>query len=54
MNVSFSFSFSISPSKEYSPLGQTGLTSWDFSGGALVKTPSFHCKGLGFDPWLGN
>lgn len=26
----------------------------DFPGGAEVKTPSFHCRGQGFGPWLGN
>ena len=26
----------------------------DFPGGPVVKTPSFHCKGRGFDPWSGN
>ena len=29
-------------------------TYWDFPGGPVVKTPSFHCRGLGFDPWSGN
>ena len=26
----------------------------DFPGGPVVKTPQFHCRGHGFDPWLGN
>ena len=26
----------------------------DFPGGPLVKTPCFHCRGHGFNPWLGN
>ena len=26
----------------------------DFPGGPEVKTPRFHCRGHGFDPWLGN
>ena len=26
----------------------------DFSGGPVVKTLCFHCRGHGFDPWLGN
>ena len=26
----------------------------DFAGDPVVKTLSFQCKGLGFDPWLGN
>ena len=25
-----------------------------FPGGTVVKTPHFHCRGHGFDPWLGN
>ena len=25
-----------------------------FPGGPEVKTLHFHCRGLGFDPWLGN
>ena len=25
-----------------------------FPGGPVVKTLHFHCKGHGFDPWLGN
>ena len=28
--------------------------SWDFSGGPVVKTPLFHCKGHRFNPWSGN
>ena len=27
---------------------------WDFPGSPVVKTPRFHCRGCGFDPWLGN
>ena len=27
---------------------------WDFPGGPVVKTPCFHCRGHGFDPWLGH
>ena len=26
----------------------------DFSGSPVVRTLSFHCRGRGFDPWLGN
>ena len=26
----------------------------DFSGGPVVKTLGFHCRGHGFHPWLGN
>ena len=26
----------------------------DFPGGPVVKTPCFHYRGHGFDPWLGN
>lgn len=29
------------------------MESWDFPGGAVVKTLCFQCKGLGFDSWLG-
>ena len=25
----------------------------DFPGTPVVKTPSFHCRGHGFDPWSG-
>ena len=28
--------------------------SLDFPGGPVVKTPRFHCRGHGFDPWLEN
>ena len=28
--------------------------SWDFPGGAVLKTPCSQCRGPGFDPWLGN
>ena len=27
---------------------------WDFPGGPVGKTPCSQCRGLGFDPWLGN
>ena len=27
--------------------------AWDFPGGPVVKTPRFHCRGHGFDLWLG-
>ena len=30
------------------------LPVWDFRGGLLVRTPGFHCRGHGFDPWLEN
>ena len=29
-------------------------TRRNFPGGPVVKIPSFHCKGHGFDPWSGN
>ena len=32
-------------------LTQTG--GEDFPGGPGVKTPCFHCRGHGFDPWTG-
>ena len=31
-----------------------GTSSWDFPGGPVVRTSRFHCRGHGFDPWLGN
>ena len=27
---------------------------WDFRGSPVVKTPCFHCRGYGLDPWSGN
>ena len=32
------------------------LQEWekDLPGGSVVKIPCFHCRGLGFDPWLRN
>ena len=30
------------------------LLTGDFSGGPVVKTPSFQCRGYGFAPWSGN
>ena len=26
----------------------------EFPGGPVVRTPRFHCRGPGFDPWSGN
>ena len=26
----------------------------DFPGGPVVRTPRFHCRGLRFNPWMGN
>ena len=26
----------------------------NFSEGPVVRTPHFHCRGAGFDPWSGN
>ena len=26
----------------------------DFPGGPVLKTPCFHCRGRGFDPWSGS
>ena len=28
--------------------------AWEFPGGPVVRTPCFHCRGHGFDPWSGN
>ena len=34
---------------------QVRMLSWgDFPGSPVVKTPCFHCRGHGFDPWSGN
>ena len=27
---------------------------WEFAAGPVVRTPCFHCRGPGFNPWLGN
>ena len=27
---------------------------WDFPGDSAARTPGFHCRGLGFNPWSGN
>ena len=27
---------------------------WEFPGGSVAKTPSSHCRGPQFNPWLGN
>lgn len=37
--------------QKYTHVSYTDL--WDFPGSPVVKTPCFHCRGLGFDPWLG-
>ena len=29
-------------------------TNGEFPGGPVVRTPHFHCRGPGFNPWLGN
>ena len=31
----------------------TILTSQDFPSGPVVEAPGFHCRGHGFDLWLG-
>ena len=30
------------------------ITSRDFPGGPVVKSPRFYCRGHRFDPWSGN
>ena len=35
-------------------MGIKGSGLWDLPGGPVVKTPCFHCRGPGFDPWSGN
>ena len=41
------------PSKLHSFDAQK-IKNRDSPGGPVVKTPCFHCRGHGFDPWLGN
>ena len=36
------------------PSTQEELSLLDFSGGSVVKSPHFHCRGHGFNPWSGN
>ena len=31
--------------------GSQATSLWDFPGGAVVKTPHFHCRVCGFNPW---
>ena len=33
---------------------RVGERTRGFPGGPEVKALPFHCRGLGFDPWLGN
>ena len=33
---------------------QKEMNPRDFPGGQVVKTQCFHCRGCGFNPWLGN
>ena len=33
---------------------RTKSETGDFPGGPVVETLCFHCRGRGFDPWLGN
>ena len=43
--------------EESAQLGRWSLTKTqvrDFPDGPVVKTPHFHCRGRGFDPWSGN
>lgn len=30
------------------------LSYWEFPGNPVVRTSHFHCRGRGFNPWLGN
>ena len=41
------------PAQPLRSMDQT-LHHCDFPGGPVVKTPRFHCRGLGLDPWSGN
>ena len=50
-----------SPSSRHSSSPTAGLklsfqikSYWDFPGNLVVKTPCFHSREHGFDPWLGN
>ena len=29
------------------------IMNWEFPGGPVVRTPRLHCRGPGFNPWLG-
>ena len=33
---------------------QSKQKDWEFPDGPVVRTPCFHCRGHGFNPWLGN
>ena len=33
---------------------KSALRMWEFPGDPVVRTPWFHCRVPGFDPWLGN
>ena len=39
-----------------SEAGKESFKTWlgDFSGGPVVETLCFQCRGCGFDPWSGN
>ena len=38
--------------KERSNLHNLKVQAGDFPGGAVVRTPCFHCRGHGLSPWL--
>ena len=40
--------------KGLSEVAALKLNSGDFPGGPVVKTLCFQCRGLKFNPWLGN
>ena len=45
----------LGPAKTQEALQDSVFThSWDFPGSPVVKILPFHCRGLGFHPWLGN
>ena len=41
------------PELSFPPSRKDVAPLWDFPGSPVVKTPSFHCRGHGFDPWSG-
>ena len=42
-----------SENKEEGTIGSLETEGRAFPGGPVVKTPRFHCRGCGFNPWVG-
>ena len=40
--------------KFYSQKNVFKIKEREFPGGPMVRTPHFHCRGHGFNPWLQN